>query len=222
MFRCRWQAVRRSPSRDRLVSREVRPGCPTTRSSSRQPRARDGSPARVEALEVTPKAITVPDTKAGEIDHLWPETLPGGRVVLFTVLSAGGVSECSDRRHSICRPAPRKSLLRGGTHAMYLRDGPPALFARRIACGSCRSTRTGSKFAAIPCPCPTDDGQQHRRGERVDLATTALSRTCRAAGMRRGGAVARMGGPHRHEERIDAPARAVCRPSRVAGRRPAS
>src|SRR5204863_484246 len=38
---------------------------------------------RVPSSGGDPKTITVPDAKAGEIDHLWPEALPGGHAVLF-------------------------------------------------------------------------------------------------------------------------------------------
>jgi eukaryotic-like serine/threonine-protein kinase len=39
----------------------------------------------VEADGGTPRVLTVPDTARGELDHRWPEVLPGGRVVLFTI-----------------------------------------------------------------------------------------------------------------------------------------
>jgi hypothetical protein len=36
--------------------------------------------------------LTKPDREHGESDHLWPEFLPGGHVVLFTITpSTGGI-----------------------------------------------------------------------------------------------------------------------------------
>jgi serine/threonine-protein kinase len=34
--------------------------------------------------------LTRPDATRGELDHLWPEMLPGGRAVLFTITNVGG------------------------------------------------------------------------------------------------------------------------------------
>jgi len=68
------------------------------------------------------QTITVPDTKAGESDHLWPEALPGGRAVLFTVMSGGGIANAQIAAVDL-QTGTRKNLLRGGTHATYLPTG---------------------------------------------------------------------------------------------------
>jgi serine/threonine-protein kinase len=39
----------------------------------------------VPARGGTPRRLTTPDSSQGELDHLWPEFLPGGREVLFTI-----------------------------------------------------------------------------------------------------------------------------------------
>ena len=36
------------------------------------------------------EVLTTPDADRGEVDHLWPEILPGGQAVLFTIDAAGG------------------------------------------------------------------------------------------------------------------------------------
>jgi serine/threonine-protein kinase len=77
---------------------------------------------RVPSAGGDPKTITVPDTKAGEIDHLWPEALPGGRVVLFTVMSGSGIANSQIAAVEL-QTGTRKNLLRGGTHATYLPTG---------------------------------------------------------------------------------------------------
>jgi len=68
------------------------------------------------------KPLTVPDQKAAELDHVWPEALPGGRVVLFTVLSGSGVANAQIAALDL-QTGARKNLLRGGTNAMYLPSG---------------------------------------------------------------------------------------------------
>ena len=45
---------------------------------------------RVSAAGGAPTVLTRPDRTQGEGDHLWPEMLPGGRAVLFTVTAVTG------------------------------------------------------------------------------------------------------------------------------------
>ena len=45
---------------------------------------------RVSAAGGTPTVLTRPDRAQGEADHLWPEMLPGGRAVLFTITAQTG------------------------------------------------------------------------------------------------------------------------------------
>ncbi|MGI8618387.1 MAG: hypothetical protein ACR2L6_04765, partial [Gemmatimonadaceae bacterium] len=70
-----------------------------------------------------PRPFTALDTAAGEVNHNWPDVLPGGRGVLFTVHygakagsgSAIGVAETETGKH--------QTLLEGGTLARYSRSG---------------------------------------------------------------------------------------------------
>ena len=67
--------------------------------------------------------LTRPDRARGEVDHVWPELLPGGQAVLFTIFPADGRRRGrADRRP---RPADRhrKVVVRGGSHAHYVRSG---------------------------------------------------------------------------------------------------
>jgi serine/threonine-protein kinase len=59
----------------------------------------------------------------GELDHLWPEMLPGGRAVLFTIsATTGGLAA---DQVAILDLATRKTrvLVRGGSHAHYVASG---------------------------------------------------------------------------------------------------
>jgi serine/threonine-protein kinase len=68
-----------------------------------------------------PKALTKPDPKQGETDHLAPSMLPGGRAVLFTILSGGG----SNSQVAVLdlKTGARKTLVRGGGFAEYVDSG---------------------------------------------------------------------------------------------------
>jgi serine/threonine-protein kinase len=45
---------------------------------------------RVSAAGGDPTVLTTPSRERGEVDHLWPEFLPGGQAVLFTIIAATG------------------------------------------------------------------------------------------------------------------------------------
>jgi serine/threonine-protein kinase len=40
---------------------------------------------QVQAAAGEPQPVTIPDTDQGELSHWWPDTLPGGKAVIFTV-----------------------------------------------------------------------------------------------------------------------------------------
>ena len=46
---------------------------------------------RVSASGGEPEPLTTPNAELGEVSHNWPEILPGGRAVLFTIISAGSI-----------------------------------------------------------------------------------------------------------------------------------
>ena len=47
--------------------------------------AASGGLSRVAAMGGKPEPLTTPDAEKGEVNHLWPEILPGGEAVLFTI-----------------------------------------------------------------------------------------------------------------------------------------
>jgi hypothetical protein len=74
---------------------------------------------RVGAAGREPEVLTTPSREQGELDHFWPEILPGGQAVLFTIETAGGwqvaVLDLMTRKQKI--------LIGGGTHARYVPTG---------------------------------------------------------------------------------------------------
>ena len=73
------------------------------------------------------EVLTTPDTAAGEIDHLFPEVLPGGREVLFTIATVRDtdVQGIDNTRIAVLDLATRtyRVLLQGGSHARYSASG---------------------------------------------------------------------------------------------------
>ncbi len=78
---------------------------------------------RVSAAGGEPTVLTRPNRDLGEGDHLWPEFLPGGRAVLFTIVPAG--SGRSDYQIAVIdlTTGEYRVLLRGGSHAQYVATG---------------------------------------------------------------------------------------------------
>ncbi len=68
------------------------------------------------------EVLTQPDRNKGEVDHLWPQALPGGKAVLFTITRVGGADESqlavldlASRKHRV--------LLQGGTDGHFIAPG---------------------------------------------------------------------------------------------------
>ena len=78
---------------------------------------------RVSADRGMPEVLTRPDHAQGEADHLWPEILPGGRAVLFTITSQTGGLETAQVAVRDLRSGTDKVLLRGGSHGHYVASG---------------------------------------------------------------------------------------------------
>jgi len=78
---------------------------------------------KVPATGGTPTELTKPNREQGEGDHLWPEFLPGGRAVLFTIVSASGELDSSQIAVLDLRTGQHKVVVRGGSHAHYVPSG---------------------------------------------------------------------------------------------------
>jgi serine/threonine-protein kinase len=67
------------------------------------------------------KTLTTPDRQRGEVDHLWPEFLPGGRRVLFTITAA--TAEGAQVAVIDLDTGGQKVVIPGGSHAHYVPTG---------------------------------------------------------------------------------------------------
>ena len=78
---------------------------------------------RVSAAGGEPTVLTKPDRERGENDHLWPEFLPGGEAVLFTITPA--TEDMANAQIAVLDLETRTSkvLIRGGSHAHYVPTG---------------------------------------------------------------------------------------------------
>ena len=78
---------------------------------------------RVSAAGGPLTVLTRPDPAQGEADHYWPEMLPGGRAVLFTITALTGGLDASQIAVLDLETGMRKILVRGGSHAHYVSSG---------------------------------------------------------------------------------------------------
>jgi len=67
--------------------------------------------------------LTRPDRARGEADHLWPELLPGGRAVLFTITLLTGGFDAAQVAVLDLQTGTWKILVRGGSDAHYVPSG---------------------------------------------------------------------------------------------------
>jgi eukaryotic-like serine/threonine-protein kinase len=78
---------------------------------------------RVAAAGGPTTVLTRPDRAQGETDHLWPEMLPGGRAVLFTITAVTGGLDAASVAVLDLETGTRTVLVRGGSHAHYVQAG---------------------------------------------------------------------------------------------------
>jgi eukaryotic-like serine/threonine-protein kinase len=77
---------------------------------------------QVSASGGTPQVLTTLDSANGEESHRWPELLPGGNALLFTVGREGGWADAEIVVQRL-DTSERRVLVRGGTYAHYLPTG---------------------------------------------------------------------------------------------------
>ena len=78
---------------------------------------------RVSSAGGEPTVVTTPDGQRGEIDHLWPQFLPGSRAVLFTITTTKGGIETSQVAVLDLRTGAQKMLLQDGSQAQFVQSG---------------------------------------------------------------------------------------------------
>ena len=77
---------------------------------------------RVSAAGGSPTVLTKPDRERGELDHVFPEFLPGADAVLFTIAPSGPVENAQIAVLDL-RTNTQKVLVRGGRSAHYVPTG---------------------------------------------------------------------------------------------------
>ena len=77
---------------------------------------------RVPAGGGDPEPLTTPDIDNGERNHLWPEILPGGQAVLFTI-EMGAATESVQIAVLSLETGEQKILIPGGSHPRYTSTG---------------------------------------------------------------------------------------------------
>ena len=109
-----------------------------------------------------PEVLTRPDRAQGEADHLWPEILPGGRAVLFTITSQTGGLDTAQVAVRDLRTGTQKVLLRGGSHGHYVASGHLVYVAagtlRAIPFDPTRLETHGTAVPVLPRLATTDTG----------------------------------------------------------------
>ena len=76
---------------------------------------------RVSAVGGEPEPLTTPDVERGEVDHRWPEILPGGKAVLFTI-QANPIEESQIAVLSL-DTREQTVVVRGGSYSRYSPSG---------------------------------------------------------------------------------------------------
>jgi serine/threonine protein kinase/Tol biopolymer transport system component len=107
---------------------------------------------RVPASGGTPVEVTVLDTAHGEISHRFPQALPGGKWVLFTV-KFNNISTFDDAVIAAenVETHERRELIRGGSYGRYLASGH-LMYARGTSLYAVPFDPEGVKVTGTPIP----------------------------------------------------------------------
>ena len=109
---------------------------------------------RVSAGGGTPTVLTRPDRTRGEAGHAWPERLPGGRAVLYTVTATAGGLEAASIAAVDVSSGRSVILVRGGTHGQYVSSGHLIFGAagalRAVGFDPARLMLTGQPVVVLP------------------------------------------------------------------------
>ena len=131
---------------------------------------------RIAATGGEPTVLTRPNRARGEADHLWPEILPGGQAVLFTITATTGGLDQAQIAVLDLRTGTQTVLIRGGSDARYVSSGlgSPTRAEREgghlvyAAAGTLRAVAFDlARLAVVGTPVPVlpqvADGRDNRR-----------------------------------------------------------
>jgi serine/threonine-protein kinase len=109
---------------------------------------------RIPAAGGEATVLTRPNRAAGEADHLWPEILPDGHSVLFTITALTGRLDQSQIALLDLRAGTQTVLIRGGSDARYVSSGH-LIYAtegtlRAVAFDLARLAVVGDSAAVLP------------------------------------------------------------------------
>ena len=117
---------------------------------------------RVSASGGSVDVLTRPDRARGEADHVWPEMLPGGRAVLFTITALTGGLGASQVAVLDLQSGTYRVLVRGGSHAHYVPSGHliygEAGTLRAVAFDLARLELRGTPVTVVPDVVTTSQG----------------------------------------------------------------
>jgi serine/threonine-protein kinase len=78
---------------------------------------------RVPAAGGQAEVLTTPDAQKGELDHVFPELLPGGDAILFTIVPRTGGIDAAQIAVRDLRTGEQKILVAGGSSPRYVSTG---------------------------------------------------------------------------------------------------
>ncbi|HET9384742.1 MAG TPA: protein kinase [Gemmatimonadales bacterium] len=121
---------------------------------------------RIDDTGGEPTVLTRPNRAGGEDDHYWPEILPGGQAVLFTITAT--TRGLDQERIAVLdlQTGTQTVLIRGGSHARYVSSGHLVYAAagrlHAVAFDLARLAVVGTPVAiqpeVLPPPTSTDAG----------------------------------------------------------------
>jgi len=129
--------------------------------------------SQVPAAGGAVQRLTTLDVAQGEFSHRWPQWLPDGETVLYTVGTSGSWSDALIVAQSL-ESGRRSTLVRGGTSPQYLADGS-LLYAQngrimRVAFDAANLAVSGPAVAVLENVRQSADGAAHLSVSRSGIA----------------------------------------------------
>ena len=117
--------------------------------------------SRIPAAGGTPQAVTTLDVSHGEFSHRWPQWLPDGETIVFTVGTSGSWNDAQVAALST-RTGRRSTLVRGGTSPHFVAPGT-LLYAQKgrllsVSFDPGRLAVAGSPVVALESVLQSSDG----------------------------------------------------------------